>query len=144
LGLQLPDRAIEARERLRPFVALVETFVDDDAERLDESETFGIGRAQTGGIVGALLAGSDLSIRTLTLLDGFAFVGLRRRRGKAERRRGHHSGSHGITADHAVSSARREHNTDDGRTCHAARECASVKFPYRSGAIRGLRGWRGR
>jgi hypothetical protein len=68
LGLQLPDRAIEARERLRPFVALVETFVDDDAERLDESETFGIGRAQTGGIVGALLAGSDLSIRTLTLL----------------------------------------------------------------------------
>src|SRR4029453_13644077 len=51
---QLPNRAVEARERLRARVALVETFVHDDAERLDQSEAFGIGRAQTGGIVGAL------------------------------------------------------------------------------------------
>src|SRR5262245_53058790 len=35
LALQLPDRPGETRQRLRALVALVEAFVDDDAERLD-------------------------------------------------------------------------------------------------------------
>jgi uncharacterized membrane protein YfcA len=131
LGLQLPDRAIEARERLRAVVAFVETFVDDHAERLDESETLGEGRAQRSGIVAALGGGIGLVDQNLDAFGhGFAFVGLCRRSGKADRRRGHHSGSHGVAGDHAVSSAPAQ-DTYHGQGCHAARECASVKLHVR-------------
>src|SRR5262249_22437358 len=76
LALQLADRAVEPGERLGALVALVEAFVDDDPERLDQPEPLAIGRAQPGGIVAALGGGVGLVDQDLHALGhGLALVG---------------------------------------------------------------------
>src|SRR5262245_51758198 len=108
LGLQLPDRAVETRQRLGALIALVEAFVDDDAERLDQPEPLAKGGAQRGGIVAALGRRIGLVDQHLHALGhALALVGARRGGGAADHGCEHERSPHRMDRDHGVSSTRR-------------------------------------
>src|SRR5262245_32186704 len=108
LGLQLPDRAVETRQRLGALIALVEAFVDDDAERLDQPEPLAKGGARRGGIVAALGRRIGLVDQHLHALGhALALVGARRGGGAADHGCEHERSPHRMDRDHGVSSTRR-------------------------------------
>src|SRR5262245_32598230 len=115
LALQLPDRPVEARQRLGALVALVETFVDDDAERLDQPYSLAEGGAQRGRLVAALGRRIGLVDQHLHALGhALALVGTRRHGGAADHGRELERSPHRMDHDHGVSSTRRAAHYREG------------------------------